>query len=321
MQVRKLAGYVVCLGAVIAAAAVVAQQPASASIPSRAPARAWTPARTPWGHPDLQGTWTNFDSTPFEQPIGGWTGKPRSAAGAGGVGVGYDQDWVNSPISPLRPSMVVDPPNGRVPVRPEAEAVREDNLAHRNDNWVYQSPWERCITRGVPGGMFPSNYNNALEIVQTPEHVVIHQEMIHEVRIIPMDGRPRLDPSVRQWMGDARGRWEGNTLIVETTNFDDRAWIANNVATERIRGIPVSEALHLTERFTRVAENTINYEVTIVDPKIYTAHWKVAMPLNLDPGYRIFEYACHEGNLQMPHSLSTGRAVDREREEAAKEKK
>lgn len=154
-------------------------------------------ACTPWGHPDLQGTWTYFDSTPFEQPVGGWAAKPRLAAGVGGIGRGFDRDWVNSPISPLRASMVVDPQNGRVPVRPEAEAIRVYNLARYADNWVHQSPWERCITRGVPGGMFPSNYNNALEIIQTPDNVVIHQEMIHEARIIPVDGRPPLPARIR----------------------------------------------------------------------------------------------------------------------------
>lgn len=119
-------------------------------------------------------------------------------------------------------------------------------------------------------------------------------------------------------MGDARGRWDGNTLVVETTNFIHTAWIANNGAAGRIKGIPVSKELHVTERFTRAVENRIDYEVTIVNPKVYTAPWKVYLPLNFDPGYRILEYACHEGNLQMPHALSTGRAIDREREGSAK---
>jgi hypothetical protein len=204
----------------------------------------------------------------------------------------------------------VDPPTGRVPVRPEAEAKRAYDLAHLSDSWEYNSPWERCITRGVPGGMFPSDYNNAYQIIQTPDSVVIHQEMIHETRIIPVDGRPYLPATVQQWMGDSRGHWEGDTLVVETTHFNDQGWIANNAATGRIKGIPNTSELRVVERFARVSADTITWQATIEDPKVYTSPWTVAMPLNLEPEYQMYEYGCHEGNYALPHTLSAGRAQD-----------
>jgi hypothetical protein len=214
-----------------------------------------------------------------------------------------------------RKSMVVDPPDGKVPVLPWAEAKRDYDLAHLEDSWVHETPWVRCITRGVPGGMFPAGYNNGYEFVQIPGFVVIRYEMIHEARIIPMDGRPHLSPHIRQWNGDPRGHWEGNTLVVDTTNFHDRGSIATSAATGRIRGIPHSEALHVVERFTPTDANTIEYEVTIDDPKVYTRPWKVAIPLTRDPNYQIYEYSCQEGNYALPNALSAGRA--REKAEAA----
>jgi hypothetical protein len=278
----------------------------------------WMAPRTPWGHPDLQGTWTNFDRTPFERPAPVTTARQGGGGGAGiGPAAEFSADWAHSRVSPVRPSVVVDPPNGRVPVRPEAEAKRAYDLAHLSDSWVYNSPWERCITRGVPGGMFPSDYNNAYQIIQTPDSVVIHQEMIHETRIIPVDGRPYLPSTVQQWMGDSRGHWEGDTLVVETTHFNGDGWITNNGATGRIKGIPNTAELRVVERFTRVSADTINWQATIEDPKVYTSPWTVAMPLNLEPEYQMYEYACHEGNYAMPHTLSAGRAED----EAANKKK
>jgi hypothetical protein len=139
--------------------------------------------------------------------------------------------------------------------------------------------------------------------------------MIHETRIIPLDGRPR--PKIQQWNGESRGRWEGNTLVVETTNYNNKGWIATNVASGRIKGIPISEALRVTERFTRTAKDTIQYEATIEDPNIYTSSWKVSFPFTKDSGTQaqIFEYACHEGNYAMSNMLSAARA-----EEAKKQK-
>src|SRR5918999_5871255 len=154
------------------------------------------------------------------------------------------------------------------------------------------------------GSFMPAVYGNGARIVQTPDSVVISYEMIHEARVIPLDGRPHVGPGIRTWNGDSRGRWEGNTLVVDITNYNNKGSVATNVATQRVRAIPQSEELHVVERFTRVDENTINYEVVIEDPKVFTAPWKVAMPLHREPDYQLFEYACHEGNRAVPNTLS-----------------
>lgn len=286
-----------------AAAAVLACGPLLVGLAQsnpKGPDRKWSVSRTPAGRPDLQGVWTNYDPTPFER-LTAEEQRPRGPAVS-------TADWLvqDGPVSPRRPSMVVDPPNGRVPLRPEAVEQRDATLALPADVIEHYGPWERCITRGVPGSMFPGAYNNGHQIVQTPDHVVIHSEMIHEARVIPLDGRPHLDASLRSWEGDPRGHWDGDTLVVDTTNFNGKGWIATNVAAGWLRGVPQSDACHLVERFTRVDDNTIAYEATIDDPKVYTSPWKVAFPLNKDERYRIFEYACHEGNYALGNMLRLG---------------
>jgi hypothetical protein len=313
----------------------VAGQP---SIPARTTAKTWTPPRTPAGQPDLQGMWINATITPFERPAA-LAGKPflteqeaavleqqaaerrahaDDAPTPGNVG-SYNDVWFDSGtkvVATRRTSLVVDPPDGRVPVKPAAEEARKRNLTNE-DSYELMSPWDRCITRG-PGRMFPAGYNNAYQILQTPGYVVILHEMIHEARIIPVDGRPHLDKSIRSWTGDPRGRWEGNTLVVETANFNDKGWIATNAASGRMRGVPHSEALRLVERFTRVDADTISYEVTIEDPDMYTRPWTVAIPLSRDDSYQMFEYACHEGNRAIENTLSMARTAERRAAEAAK---
>jgi hypothetical protein len=309
--------------------------------PATTKAKTWAPARTADGQPDLQGMWTNATITPFERPSA-LAGKPflteqeaaaleKQAADRradaddrpprpGDVG-SYNDAWFDAGtkvVATRRTSLVVDPPDGRVPLKPSAEKTRDHNLTNV-DSYESMSPWDRCITRG-PGRMFPAGYNNAYQIVQTPGYVVILHEMIHEARIIPVDGRPHLDQSIRLWTGDPRGRWEGNTLVVETTNFNDRGWIATNAASARIRGVPHSDALRLVERFTRVDADTISYEVTIEDPNVYSRPWTVAIPLIRDESYQMFEYACHEGNRAIGHILSAARAAERLAAEAAKKK-
>ncbi len=290
----------------------------------------WTAQRTPDGQPDLQGVWSNPTITPFERPAefaGKATLTEKEAAElearaakartdgppkAGDVG-NYNQAWFDSGtkvVSTRQTSLVVDPPDGRVPVKPSAEAKRDYDLAHASDSWEYMSVWDRCITRGVPAGMFPAGYNNSYQILQTPGYVVIFYEMIHETRIIPVDGRPHLPPSVRQWNGDSRGHWEGNTLVVDTTNYNGKGWIATSAATGRIKGIPQSEALHVVERFTRADKNTILYKVTIDDPNVYTQPWTLSIPLSREENYKIYEYACHEGNHAVENVLGAGRAAE-----------
>jgi hypothetical protein len=262
----------------------------------------WTVGRTPNGQPDLQGMWTNYDPTPFEQ-LSPEEQTPREPAVS-------TADWLvqDSPISRRRPSMVVDPPNGKVPLKPQAVETRDAALALDSRSPEHYGPWERCITRGVPGSMWPGAYNNGHQIVQTAGHLVLYSEMIHEARIIPVDGRPHLRAEIKSWDGDSRGHWEGDTLVVDTTNFNGKGWIATNAAAGRIRGIPLTQAAHTVERLTRVDENTIQYEATIDDPTVYTRAWKVAFPLNRDERYRIFEYACHEGNHALENMLRMGAA-------------
>jgi hypothetical protein len=298
----------------------------------------WTLARTPDGQPDLQGIWTNATITPLERPkaLAGKAFLTEKEAAAlelqvavqrvasdkfGPLASGsYNQFWYDSGdkvLSTRQTSLVVDPPDGRVPVRPAAEATRDYNAAHNADSYEFMSRWDRCITRGVPGSMFPAGYNNAYQIVQTPGYVVIAHEMIHDARIIPIDtggslprGPVRRSLGGGGWMGDSRGRWEGDTLVIETSNFNNKGWIATSAASGRIKGIPHTDQLKLTERLTRVAKDTISYSVTIEDPEIYTRPWTVSFPLTEDPDYRIYEYACHEGNYALENILRGARAAE-----------
>jgi hypothetical protein len=213
----------------------------------------------------------------------------------------------------------VEPADGRLPaLTPEAQAkldaknkVRREAIPASYTNWSY---YDRCITRGVAGSILPVIYGNGLEIVQTPGYVAIRYEMVHDVRIIPTDGRPHLSSNIRSYMGDAVGHWEGKTLVVETTNFlGDRMAVGVNGD----GGAPYSEDLKLTERFTRASGNSINYEMIVDDPKTYTATWKVAFPITQEPGYQLFEYACHEGNMAMHNMLSAARMEDKKAAAAA----
>jgi hypothetical protein len=304
---------------------------ASVALAATPAAKPWVTARTPDGQPDLQGTWTDATITPFERPdeLAGKRVLTQAEAAEiekkaalnrvdappkpGDVG-NYNQVWFDSGtkvVSSRQTSLVVEPADGRVPVKPAAEAKRDYDLAHITDSYEYMSVWDRCITRGVPGGMFPAGYNNAHQIVQTPGYVVIFSEMIHEVRTIPVDGRPHLPANVRQWSGDPRGHWEHNTLVVDTTNFNGKGWISTSAAGGRIKGIHESESLHLVERYTRVNADTLNYELTVDDPEVYTKPWKVAIPLTRDDTYKIYEYACHEGNEAVGDILRGGRALEK----------
>lgn len=320
------------LGLCVATLASSGQVPVQ---PAELPTDGWTLPRTAWGDPDLSGVWTNETITPFERPEG-LQGKSvlsdseaaeieealaeRRAANdgtspPGSVG-GYNQFWLDSGTKVLpsrQTSLVVDPPDGRVPTKRSAEVLRDYRRARSGDSYEYMSVWDRCITRGVPGSIFPAGYNNAYRILQTPEYVAIFYEMIHDARIIPLAGGPHVSEDIRLWMGDSRGRWEGDTLVVDVTNFTDKGWIASNAASRRVKGIPQTEALHVVERFTRISADTIQYEVTIEDPNVYTRPWKVAMPLTRDPEYVIYEYACHEGNRAVELILGGARA----REQAA----
>ena len=322
----------------IATLAVVALSASPAAAQS---AGTYAAPRTPDGQPDLQGMWNNETLTPFERPTSmadkaflteeeaaarnRQSDERRAAADAasevrtaplpvgGNIG-GYNQFWLDPGrrvLSTRQTSMVVDPPDGRVPVKPWAVAARTHNLAHVGDSYVHMSVWDRCLSRGVPGSMFPAGYNNAYRILQTPDHVTIIYEMIHDVRIIPLDNRPHIDRDIKLWMGNSRAHWDGDTLVVETRNFHNRGWIASSAAGGRIKGIPTSKALYVVERFTRVSDDTIMWDMTVEDPNVYTRPWTVSMPLTHRPSYQMFEYACHEGNWAVRNALSGSRAVER----------
>ena len=297
----------------------------------------WTPPRTADGQPDLQGTWGNKTLTPMERP-GDLDGRafltdeeiarinqqrviderardeaPAQRYEPGGNVGGYGSYWLDAGdtvLSTGQTSLIVDPPTGRAPIKAWALEAKAYNLAHNGDHYRHMSVWDRCLSRGVPGSMLPAGYNNAYRIVQTPDYFVIQHEMIHDVRIIPLSDRPFIDDDIRQWMGDARAHWDGDTLVVETKNFHNRGWIASSSAGARLKGIPTSKALHVVERYRRVSENTIFWTVTIDDPNVFTRPWTISMPLTAEPEYDIFEYACHEGNYAVPNALSGQRVLD-----------
>jgi hypothetical protein len=280
---------------------------------------------------DLQGTWTNGTLTPFERPpalglkahytpeeaaVEERLATERRSAGRkprpGDVGSDNEAfvDTGYRLVSTRQTSLVVDPPDGRIRFRPEAEKRRDFNL-NSLDAFETMSPWDRCITRS-PTSLFPAGYNNGYQIVQTPDYVMIMSEMIHEARIIPLDGRPHANARIGQWLGDSRGRWEGRTLVIDTTNFRDGGWIATHAGSGRLRGVPHTKALHLVERLTRVDPATIIYEATFDDPGVFEQPWTFSMPFMKSDDYQIYEYACHEGNEATGLMLRGARMLERE---------
>ena len=284
--------------------------------------------RTSWGHPDLQGVWSTATITPFERPAE-FAGKEfltreeaaeferltlertnrdrRDGTAEQDVARAYNDFWWDSGtrvVPTRRTSLVVDPPDGRVPaLTPEAERRLAAAAEARKQRGPADHPedrnlWERCIARGVPTVMLPQPYNGHYEIIQTSDHVVILAEMIHDARIIPIDGRPHLPQTIRQLLGDSIGWWEGDTLVVETTNFTNKT---------NYRG--AGENLRLVERFTRTAPDILTYRVTIDDPTTFTRPWTVELPAVRSDG-PIYEYACHEANYGLEGILRGHRAEE-----------
>ncbi len=286
----------------------------------------WTPPRTPWGDPDLQGIWDFRTLTPLERPrrLAGQEFFTEEEAAEreqraerrrvnSGFIVGTFEPAGTTLTADRRTSLLVDPPDGTPPVwTPEAQALGAAavrSLTHGPENRVLS---ERCIVGGTHGApllpsIFPENHN--VQLFQTPGYVVLLIEMIHVARVVPLDGRPHVGQDIRLWLGDSRGRWEGNTLVVDTTNFN-----AKGLPTPAFQyGWWPSETQHLVERFTRVDADTITYEFTVADPK-YPGPWSAALPMKKTEG-PLYEFACHEGNYAMAGILSGARA--QERQEAA----
>lgn len=298
--------------------------------------------KTPWGDPDLQGAWSNATTTPLQRPAK-WAGKDvltkeeiaeldratdigtdaRPQRGTTrDVGDAYNRFWWDRGYSDGRTSLIYDPPDGRIPSltreaqKREAEATRllDTNEGGRGEG-AFAGPedlalYTRCVVR-APLPRIPTGYDNNYQIVQMPGYVAILQEQMHETRIIPLDGRPPLNSNVRQWLGDSRGHWEGDTLVVETTNFTDFKGMAFQGSTKDMK---------LTERFRRVDKDTIDYKFTVEDPNTWTRPWSAMIPFkNLaGQGEHLFEYACHEDNYGLYGILSGARHQEKEGAKAAK---
>ena len=282
--------------------------------------------RTPWGDPDLQGMWNNSTTTPLERLTSEEQALGRQAQQAvidatRGTGAG----WLEQAGQIERDSLLIDPPDGRIRMTEQGVQRlidRENARAGRGeaDSWLDRNNWERCISRTLPTAMIPTLYNANYQILQTPDHFVLVMEMIHEARIVPLDGRPHAPGAIRQWLGDARGYWEGDTLVVETLHFNGRLdggdHQPSHVTPTGPRGS--GETLRLTERFTPVDANTIDYRVTVEDPQTFAVPYTAAIPMHRSaPGVTLFEYACHEGNHAMVNLLSAGRADEQQAIDAA----
>jgi len=337
MQLTRLAR-VICQ-ALAGAALCISFAPASAQQTA-----AYTVPRTAWGDPDLTGKWpgtdmvgvpmqreesfgtrnvltdeefaerqqraaqqTELDNADFELENAAST-----PGGAVGGAVSPPPHWLERGQPQRQASLIVDPPNGRMPAfTPQAQERQAALRTYQQsrgpaDSYTDRSNYDRCITRGLSGSILPVIYNNGTQIFQAPGYVAIVNEMIHEPRVVPLDGRAHAGSDIKMWLGDSRGRFEGDTLIVETTNFTDRTGVGVNGGGQRH-----SAALKITERYTRVADDMIDYRMTIDDPETWTAPWTMQFPLNRDDGYGMFEYACHEGNLAMFNILSGHRADER----------
>jgi len=316
----------------------------------------WTPPKTPWGEPDLQGMWPGNVSAPLQRPVdlgeratltdaefnqreaqaraqaeadtqqfvatpAGQGRGGRGGGGRGGGGIGPPDHWLERGTPIRQTSLIVDPPNGRLPAL--AAGAEERRKAARGgrgmpgewrgqaDSYDDLNIYYRCITRGLLGSVIPVIYSNGNEIVQGPGYVVFRNEMIHESRVIPLDGRPHVSSSIRMYMGDSRGRWDGDTLVVETTNLNDKVAIGSNGA-----GYPGdpgyhSTALRVTERFRRIADDMLLYSATVDDPQTWVKPWTLQIPLARSKDPHLFEYACHEGNYAMRNILSAARTEDK----------
>ncbi len=343
---KTLSVYVRRVGAIVVMAVVVAVPVAGQSSAAEAKAsKSSTASRTADGHPDLEGTWSFATLTPLERPAA-FAGKDVLSADeatkleeqaeqtrnvervpkAGDPG-GYNRFWFDNPtkvIRTRRTSLIVDPADGKVPaLTPAGEERQAARIAARRaaENPEDLPVYERCIlgyNSGPP--IIPGGYNQNIQLFQTHDYFVIHNEMVHDARIVRMDGRPHLPAVLRQWKGDSRGRWEGDTLVVTTTNFTSTGtgtlMLDGNLANPGLGWSP-DENLTLIERFKRADGDTLVYEFTITDPTVWTKPWTVSIPMTRSDE-PLYEYACHEGNYAMRNILSGARAAEKAGHAAAK---
>jgi hypothetical protein len=339
---RRLRGLPAWLGCLLTAIAAISISTASAQAPKKAAPAARKPnlPRTPWGDPDIQGVWNDATSTPlqrpgtigakdvlsdeeaeeFQQQLANDLSRDRRDGGADAdVNRAYNEHWMDARrlkiTADRRTSLIVDPPDGRIPplvsLSPERERARVSRAAANTrfnaglpENYRDMSLPVRCIIRTDSPPYLPTIYNNNFQIFQSPGFVVIAPEMIHSARIIPLDKTPHIGKDLRLWLGDTRGHWEGDTLVVETTNFRKEDGVVFQNANP--------ETFQITERFTRVDGQTLNYEFTVADPQTWTRPWTAVIPWNkVDPEEQMYEYACHEDNYDIVHFLSGARAREK----------
>jgi hypothetical protein len=329
MRRYLIAGVVTIVG--ISGLAVPAWAQAKGSAESTAAAVVnpkWTGPKLSWGHPDLEGIWTSDDmrGVPMSRPQQFGTrqslndeefaARARERAEARKVDDARTGTFRNEEGSRDfgYTSLVIEPADGRLPAftaeartRPAPRGTGGVGPFNTIDDF---SLWDRCITRGLAGSWLPVVYGNGTRIIQTPDSVIIAHEMVHEARVIPLDGRPHVGGGLRQMLGDSRGHWEGNTLVIETTNFTERIAATGG-------GVRFSDALKTTERITRIDPHMVVLELRVDDPKTYVAPWTLRMTLTSQPGYEIYEYGCHEGNRSVPNSLSGERAYEKQAAENA----
>ena len=316
-----------------------AAQPAAPAAPRAT--TPYVPPKTPWGEPDLQGMWpldhlisTNLERSPNYGERRFLTDAEFAQAQQRAATRIQQQKDATVPTSDGGPaskltSLISDPPDGRFPAltpkgtemlnklygsyKPRNVEVTATDGSKRSipifDNLNDFDTWDRCITRGLPVSMLTRNYNVGIRVMQSPGYVIILLEMAHEARIIPTDGRPNLDPTIKQYLGESRGRWEGNTLVIETLNFNGKPAMTNRgIPGSPAEGLnPESESLRIVERLTRTSPTTIDYKMTIDDPVVLTRPWSVEFPWELHPDYGFYEYACHEGNTAVRNYIETSR--------------
>jgi hypothetical protein len=333
MRHRSIA--VAVVAAVLAAVPLAAQSPSAAKAPAaKAATKPWSAPKMPWGHPDISGTWTS------DGAIGIPLARPDQFAGRVELSDAEfadklkrdeatrkrsddrcgafcdDNAWLKKSFN--QTSLIVDGDGKMPPLTPQAETRRASRDRGTFGNGPFENPsdftnYDRCITRGVVGSVLPVVYGNGNRILQTPNEVVISYEMVHDTRVIPLDGRPHVGSKIRQYMGDSRGHWEGETLVVETTNLTDQTSIGLNG-----NGLRHSADMKIVERFTRKAPDELQYEIHIDDPKTYTRPFTIRVPLISPAGFQLLPYDCHEGNYMLPNVLRGERTEDKALDEDAK---
>ncbi len=359
MKTRNIALFAAAAWCSVGLAAAVAKPATAATAAATAPAAAakpfdltvlppvphtYQPKKTPWGDPDLRGIWPidNLGGLPLQRTVDQGARvflndeeyaqrearmeKSRNAAAAedkaNKLGMG---NWVEMKGAGRRTSLLVAPANGRLPeMTPEGKRLnsigRSSWVRGQTYDWVTDfDTWDRCVTRGFPASMLPFRYNNGIQVFQSPGQVVISLEMIHDSRIIPLDGRPAPPASVKSWMGASRGHWEGSTLVIETSNIRPGASPLNmaTIGAPPNNTMPMSDQAHVTERLTPTGPDEIVYEMTYTDPVYWTAPWTVRLEWQRNQKYGMFEYACHEGDEQIRNYITASRA-QRAKDAAAK---